>query len=232
MLNLQDYITHTGLFKKFKVDDLLFVAGLYLQLNLLILPHKPCSMKVSSIVIMLLLIISCQKELQEYEELSTSDCGEGSELVTEPVKFDDPNSGGDSASESVSDDHSGKLVCFMCSFNVPCDSCAYATKFMFKLYKSSGVTVDKAILYIDGIRSKVITPETSDTLVFNLVSPLQLTPGTPDSLYHTCAISIRGAGAAGEWYELKLIKALFENKNGCKIKTTRLPQWGPIATYE
>jgi len=154
-------------------------------------------MKVSLLAIILLLIISCQKELQEYEEPETSDCGEGSELITDPVKFNNPNSGGDSASESLSDDNSGKLVCFMRSFNVPCGSCNYATKFMFKLYKSSGVTVDKAILYIDDIRTKVITPKTSDTLVFNLVSPLQLTAGTPDSLYHTCAISIKGAGVTG-----------------------------------
>jgi hypothetical protein len=189
-------------------------------------------MKVSSMAIILLLIISCQKELQEYEEPGVSGCVEGSELTTEPVKFNDPGSGGDSASESVSDDGRGKLFCFIRSFNVPCDSCVYATKFVFKLYKSSGVTIDKAILYIDDIRSKVITPEASDTLVFNLVSPLQLTSGTPDSLSHTCAVSIRGAGAGGEWYEVKLIKASFENKNGCKIKTTRLPQWGAIATYE
>jgi hypothetical protein len=188
-------------------------------------------MKISFIAILLLLIASCQKELQPLDESKSDDCEE-SELVTEPIKFNNPYPVRDSASEFILDNHSGNTICFNRSFHLPCGYCAYAKRFTFKLYKSPGVTVNRAILYIDNIKSKVIFPGTKDTLVFYLTDSIQLIPRVPDSVYHTCAIKIKGTGATGEWYEVKLIKAIFKKESGCRMKLTGLPQWGPIVTYE
>jgi hypothetical protein len=191
---------------------------------------KPVILSALSVI----LLISCQKQITE-KQISTQTEDNNEVSIDDSVVFPDRYSG------NMEDDHSGLVVCSLWPFFVYSDADSiYPKDFKLIIKKTSGVHINKVVLYIDGIRMKGEDniPDDVDTLdLFLIAANRKAFPVKADSYdgSHTMAIRLKGTGASGESYQVNMVSALFINKKDTPqtlFQTKGLPILGDICTYK
>jgi hypothetical protein len=181
-------------------------------------------MKMLTLAVLTISLVACQKEntslpvrAQENNLLSKTS--------KDTVVLDQIPDG------KITDDHSGKTVCFFDALKTVHDT-FYAKRLIFCITKSNGTTLTQAILYIDGYRFKTVTPIIGDSLKFTFLTQRAVLPENENLVgKHTIAVRIVGDGAKGQWYRIKLVSVVFLSKTGSQMVTVNQPQSGEKMIY-